>query len=190
MREASRAGHGVWSLLVVNATGVVLLAASCAALRSRGRKRAMKTPAAPETLRVRLLSDSCLWCWEIADPHRDGALVYSSWANEWNAYESREDALRAGQARLAELRSAGAGRASAAERRVERWHGRGSRGVSRRTGMNAAIALLLIGVLAATVVPAGATERVGEVFRRVRGAVVTIRTTDGASRGPRTGSRP
>lgn len=146
----------------------------------------MKTPVASGTLRVRLLSDPCLWCWEIADPHRNDGLLYSSWANEWSAYESREEALRAGQARLAELQSSAARRASAGERREEQRQGRGSAGVSRRGGVNAAITLLLIGVLAATAAPASATERVGEVFRRVRGAVVTIRTTERGLDGPAT----
>lgn len=47
--------------------------------------------------------DPCLWCWEIADPDRNGALLYSSWADEWKGYESREEALRAGEAQLAAL---------------------------------------------------------------------------------------
>lgn len=185
MREAIRVGYGVWSLVVVNATALVLLAFSFAALRSLAGRRAMKTPVASGTLRVRLLSDPCLWCWEIADPHRNDALLYGSWANEWSAYESREEALRAGQARLAELQFSGAG-LSRGERREERRHGRGSAGVSRRTGVNAAVTVLLIGALAATAAPASATERVGEVFRRVRGAVVTIRTTERGVDGPST----
>jgi hypothetical protein len=52
---------------------------------------------------VRLLSEPCLWCWEIRD-ETDGALVESSWLSAWTAYESREAALAAGQRRLAEIR--------------------------------------------------------------------------------------
>lgn len=62
----------------------------------------MSTPVASVDLGVRLLPDPCLWCWEITDPRR-GAVVYSSWAHEWSAYGSREEAVRAGQARLAQL---------------------------------------------------------------------------------------
>jgi hypothetical protein len=178
MREPIRVGYGVWTLLVINATIVPLLACSVAAARSRAWRRAMKTRAASETLRVRLLSDPCLWCWEIADPHRNDRLLYSSWTNEWSAYESREEALRAGQARLAELESAAAGRGGAGERREERRQRRGSARVSRRTGANAAVTLLLIGVLAATAAPAGATER----SRPGEGGVSTVEILPGGRR--------
>lgn len=72
----------------------------------------MSARAAALDLRVRLLGDPCLWCWEIVDQYRGGVLVQSSWTGEWTAYETREEALGAGCGRLAELRRAGAGRAS------------------------------------------------------------------------------
>ena len=50
------------------------------------------------TVEVRLLPDPCLWCWEIRDD-RDEVLE-SSWAGEWTAYSSPEEALRAGRHRL------------------------------------------------------------------------------------------
>lgn len=68
-------------------------------------------------LRVRLLPEPCLWCWEIVDRHRCDVLVHSSWAGEWTAYESSEEALAAGCTRLAELRSTGTGGANAENRR-------------------------------------------------------------------------
>ena len=48
---------------------------------------------------VSLMDDPCLWRWEIRDAVR-GAVVQSSWDQEWTAYPSREEAYRAGQARL------------------------------------------------------------------------------------------
>src|SRR2546427_5279599 len=48
---------------------------------------------------VRLLPDPCLWCWEIRDADRNEVLE-SSWAGEWTAYRSSEEALRAGRRRL------------------------------------------------------------------------------------------
>lgn len=66
-------------------------------------------------VRVRLLPDPCLWCWEIVD--RGGRLLHSSWAAGWTAYASREEAVAAGRARLAELRSADAGSAKEKDRR-------------------------------------------------------------------------
>src|SRR2546430_16237783 len=51
------------------------------------------------TVEVRLLPDPCLWCWEIRDAHRNEVLE-SSWAGEWTAYSSPEEALRAGRRRL------------------------------------------------------------------------------------------
>ena len=131
------------------------------------RERTMKAPASA-TLRVRLLSDPCLWCWETFDPHRSEGVLYSSWANQWSAYESREEALRAGEACLAELQSSGAGRASAREPRAEPREDRGSAKASRRGGVNAAVTLLLIGVLVATVAPTRPTERVVEMVDIVR----------------------
>lgn len=53
-------------------------------------------------VKVNLLGEPCLWCWEIVDTE-DGALVESSWASQWTAYASSQDALWAGLLRLAEL---------------------------------------------------------------------------------------
>ncbi len=58
-------------------------------------------------VRVRLLSEPCMWTWEICDPR--GEVVDSGWASEWAAYESAEEAYAAGQQHLA-LRAAAAGR--------------------------------------------------------------------------------
>lgn len=71
----------------------------------------MRARPAALDVRVRLLAESCLWCWEIVDRYRSGALVQSSWASEWTAYDTREEALGAGCGRLAELRCAGSARA-------------------------------------------------------------------------------
>lgn len=54
------------------------------------------------SLEVRLMSDPCLWRWEIRDRERD-EVVESSWAREWMAYESVEEAERAGRRRLTSL---------------------------------------------------------------------------------------
>jgi hypothetical protein len=63
----------------------------------------MRMRAIAMDLRVRLLPEPCLWCWEIVERRRGGTLVQSSWATEWMAYESREEALAAGHGRLSEL---------------------------------------------------------------------------------------
>jgi hypothetical protein len=54
------------------------------------------------TVAVDLMSEPCLWRWEIRDPAR-GEVVADSWTNEWMAYESSDEALRAAQARLSSL---------------------------------------------------------------------------------------
>ena len=55
------------------------------------------------SLEVRLMSEPCLWRWDIRD--RDGGeIVASSWAGDWMAYESVEEAERAGRQRLISLR--------------------------------------------------------------------------------------
>ena len=54
------------------------------------------------TVEVQLMSEPCLWHWEIRDRER-GEVVDSSWAREWMAYESREEAERAGRQRLTSL---------------------------------------------------------------------------------------
>jgi hypothetical protein len=54
------------------------------------------------TVNVNLLTDPCMWQWEIRDPRRD-EVVATSWNNEWMAYESPDEAYRAGQAQLDRL---------------------------------------------------------------------------------------
>jgi hypothetical protein len=51
---------------------------------------------------VRLMTEPCLWRWEIRDPER-GEVIDSSWTREWMAYNSPEEALRAGRQRLTSL---------------------------------------------------------------------------------------
>jgi len=51
---------------------------------------------------VRLMTEPCLWRWEIRDAER-GNLIDSSWTREWMAYDSPEEALRAGRQRLTSL---------------------------------------------------------------------------------------
>lgn len=60
----------------------------------------MTTAASPGqfSVEVRLLPDPCLWCWEIRDAAR--RLVDGSWASEWTAYPSPEEAYAAGRRRL------------------------------------------------------------------------------------------
>ena len=54
------------------------------------------------TVQVTLMSNPCLGRWEIHDAAR-GELVDNSWTTEWMAYESSEEAYRAGRARLSAL---------------------------------------------------------------------------------------
>ena len=54
------------------------------------------------SVEVQLMSEPCLWRWEIRDRER-GVVVDSSWAREWMAYESPEEALSAGRQRLTSL---------------------------------------------------------------------------------------
>ena len=54
------------------------------------------------SVEVRLMSEPCLWHWEIRDHDRD-EIVESSWTREWMAYESSEEAERAGRQRLTSL---------------------------------------------------------------------------------------
>jgi hypothetical protein len=54
------------------------------------------------TARARLLTDPPLWCWEIVDVG-SGAVVASSWQNEWQAYTSPREALRQALPALARL---------------------------------------------------------------------------------------
>ena len=54
------------------------------------------------TVAVRLMSEPCLWRWEICEPAQ-GEVVANSWTSEWMAYESPDEAFRAGQARLSNI---------------------------------------------------------------------------------------
>jgi hypothetical protein len=54
------------------------------------------------TVEVRLLPDPCMWAWEIRDGDR-GGVVDSSWNSEWTAFDSAEEAYRAGRHRLSSL---------------------------------------------------------------------------------------
>jgi len=57
------------------------------------------------TVRLVLLGEPSLWCWEIVDT-ADGAIVESSWAT---GYTSSPEALRAGIMRLTTLAGGGWG---------------------------------------------------------------------------------
>jgi len=46
-----------------------------------------------------LLPEPCLWTWEIRDERRR-QVVESSWAAEWKAFDSADEAYRAGERRL------------------------------------------------------------------------------------------
>jgi hypothetical protein len=65
----------------------------------------LTSPSGRLTVEIRLLPEPCLWYWEIRDSRR-GQVLESSWAAEWKAYDSPEEAYRAGQQRLARLRCA------------------------------------------------------------------------------------
>jgi hypothetical protein len=54
------------------------------------------------TVDVQLMAEPCLWRWEIRDAARD-EVVENSWTHEWMAYESPDEALRAGHVRLTSL---------------------------------------------------------------------------------------
>lgn len=51
---------------------------------------------------VELMDDPCLWRWEIRDTRRNEILI-DSWSRDWTAYESREEAYRAGRDSLTRL---------------------------------------------------------------------------------------
>ena len=55
----------------------------------------------PRTLKVEveLMDDPCLWRWAIRDPAHNEVLA-DSWTRDWTAFESREEAYRAGRAKL------------------------------------------------------------------------------------------
>jgi hypothetical protein len=54
------------------------------------------------TVAVDLMAEPCLWRWEIRDSKRN-EVVANSWTHEWMAYESPDEALRAGRDRLTAL---------------------------------------------------------------------------------------
>jgi len=54
------------------------------------------------SVEVQFMDEPCLWRWDIRDRERD-VVVDSSWSCEWMAYESPEEALRAGRQRLTSL---------------------------------------------------------------------------------------
>jgi hypothetical protein len=54
------------------------------------------------SVEVALMNEPCLWRWEIRDQVRD-EVVHCSWTREWMAYESPEEAYRAGRQRLTSL---------------------------------------------------------------------------------------
>ena len=57
------------------------------------------TPRGELYVKVRLLSEPALWCWEIHD-RRSGRVVMSSWEASWDAYGSRAEAVSAGAEHL------------------------------------------------------------------------------------------
>ena len=54
------------------------------------------------SVEVQLMAEPCLWRWDIRDRERDEVIV-SSWTREWMAYESPEEAYRAGRQHLTSL---------------------------------------------------------------------------------------
>ena len=54
------------------------------------------------SVEVQLMDEPCLWRWDIRDRERD-EVIDSSWTREWMAYESPEEALRAGRQHLTSL---------------------------------------------------------------------------------------
>jgi poly-gamma-glutamate synthesis protein (capsule biosynthesis protein) len=58
-------------------------------------------------VRVRLLGEPCLWCWEIVD-EVSGDEIESSWDTEWCGYPTREEAETAGRGRLGAITGASA----------------------------------------------------------------------------------
>ena len=67
----------------------------------------------PFKVSVDLMAEPCLWRWEIRDPKTDEVMA-SSWADDWEAYETSEHALRAVAARLSSMAHAPRRRALAA----------------------------------------------------------------------------
>jgi hypothetical protein len=54
------------------------------------------------SVEVQLMNEPCLWRWEIRDRERN-EVIDNSWTCEWMAYESPEEALRAGRQHLTSL---------------------------------------------------------------------------------------
>jgi hypothetical protein len=67
----------------------------------------------PFKVSVDLMSEPCLWRWEIRDCKTD-EVVASSWADDWKAYATSEDAFHAVGARLSSMTRAPRRRARAA----------------------------------------------------------------------------
>jgi hypothetical protein len=59
-------------------------------------------------LQVRLMTEPCLWCWEIHDT-LNGHVVGSSWSDDWTAYDSSGEALLAATDRLIAIKRAETG---------------------------------------------------------------------------------
>src|SRR5262249_39248101 len=53
-------------------------------------------------LEIRLMTEPCLWCWEIWDVVT-GHRVGSSWNDDWMAYDSSREVLLAAMHRLTEI---------------------------------------------------------------------------------------
>ena len=67
----------------------------------------MQSDRAPRlSVEVKLMDEPCLWRWQIRDRDRD-EVVDSSWVREWMAYESPDEAYRAGRQRLTTLTGRG-----------------------------------------------------------------------------------
>jgi len=71
----------------------------------------VRSAALPERFRleVRLMSEPCLWCWEIHDT-RNGRVVGSSWNDAWVAYGSSSEAVHAATRRLFAMKRGDSGR--------------------------------------------------------------------------------
>ena len=59
-------------------------------------------------VKVRLLAEPSLWCWEIL-ARGSGRVVFSSWEGTWTAYPSQAEASEAGIAQLRRLQRSVAG---------------------------------------------------------------------------------
>jgi hypothetical protein len=55
-------------------------------------------------LEIRLVTEPCLWCWEIRDAV-NGHSLGSSWNDDWMAYDSSREALLAAMHRLTEMKA-------------------------------------------------------------------------------------